>query len=331
MRSNQGFADSDQLFFSVVVCTYNRANLLNEAIASLCQQNLEPTEYEIIVVDNNSCDRTPDVVRGFSNRYPQIRYCFEPQQGLTHARNRGWHEAKGAYVAYVDDDCRMPKQWLNLAKDILIAISPDIFGGPYFPCYCSPKPKWFKDAYGSFELSDKPRYLSQNEYLSEGNLFIRRAIFEVVGGFDTNFGSVGDQPGYGDGAVLFKLVRSKLPNSLFYYEPKLYVYHLVRAEKMSILWLVQNRFKVGHDSFRVFREDFSVQSGQILKLLILTMLVPLLLIFNSLFGLLWRDRRQYPYWQNYIYEHTLNHFQRLGALYAEYRSVGQKLGEIWKF
>ncbi|MGD8380729.1 MAG: glycosyltransferase, partial [Syntrophobacterales bacterium] len=91
---------------SVIVCTYNRAELLGGTLRTLCHQTLDTSEYEVIVVDNNSTDNTREVVDEFCRRSSNVRYCFEPQQGLSHARNQGLQEAKGKYVAYIDDDAR---------------------------------------------------------------------------------------------------------------------------------------------------------------------------------------------------------------------------------
>ena len=91
---------------SVVVCTFNRAQLAATAIESLCEQTADKSQYEVIVVDNNSQDNTREVTEDFCSRYPNLRYCLEEEQGLSHARNRGWRESRGVYVAYVDDDCR---------------------------------------------------------------------------------------------------------------------------------------------------------------------------------------------------------------------------------
>ena len=108
------------LLFSVVICTYNRASLLPTALQTVCEQALDCTEYEVLVVDNNSTDETRFVTESFMQRYSNVRYCFEPQQGLSYARNRGWREARGKYVAYTDDECKVPPQWLTVAKEVII-------------------------------------------------------------------------------------------------------------------------------------------------------------------------------------------------------------------
>ena len=76
--------------------------------------------FEIIVVDNASTDRTAEVAR---NR-PGVRVVYEPEKGLTKARHRGYVEARGEYVAYLDADTRMPAGWFD-AVERAFAASPD--------------------------------------------------------------------------------------------------------------------------------------------------------------------------------------------------------------
>ena len=183
---------------SVIICTYNRAEFVGTALKSLCQQTAEKTQYEVIVVDNNSEDNTRVVTEGFRRSNPNIRYCSEMRQGLSHARNRGWQEANGSYVAYIDDDCKVPTHWLNIAIEIIDQLLPAAFGGPYYAFYKSPKPYWWKDSYSSFEQSLTPRSLRRLEYLRGGNIFIRRSLLEAIGGFDSRFGMVGQKLAYGE-------------------------------------------------------------------------------------------------------------------------------------
>jgi len=136
------------LFISVVVCTYNHSFLLKNCVTSLYEQTLAKDKYEIIVVDNNSKDDTAEVVKAFKND-ELIRYIFEEQQGLSHARNRGVSEAYGSYIAFIDDDAKAAPDWLEVAFQILNSTQPalDCLGGPCYPFYLSEKPKWFLDEY----------------------------------------------------------------------------------------------------------------------------------------------------------------------------------------
>src|SRR5689334_25368647 len=91
---------------SVILCTYNRCQTLAKVLDGLASQMLpESVEWEVLVVDNNSSDRTPDVVGDSCQRHPgRFRYLFEARQGLSRARNKGIGQARGEILAFIDDD-----------------------------------------------------------------------------------------------------------------------------------------------------------------------------------------------------------------------------------
>lgn len=90
---------------SVVVPTYNRAGLLPRAIRSVLAQTYE--DFELIVVDDHSTDRTPTVITSFGD--PRLKVLRHPQNGgQSMAFNTGMEHAQGEYVAFLDDD----DEWL---------------------------------------------------------------------------------------------------------------------------------------------------------------------------------------------------------------------------
>ena len=147
------------VIISVIICTYNRAYLLSQCLDSLSNQTLEKHFFEVLIINNNSTDNTQEIAEFISKKEPNFRVILETSQGLSHARNRGWNEAQGLYVGYLDDDCKVPPEWLQTAQSCITTQTPDIFGGPYYACYNSQKPKWFKDEYGSHVSGSEPREL----------------------------------------------------------------------------------------------------------------------------------------------------------------------------
>ena len=311
---------------SVVVCSYNRAELLSMALQTLCDQTLEPATYEVIVVDNNSVDNTRAVVEGFARRHFNIHYYLEPEQGLSHARNRGWKEARGEYVAYIDDDCKVPEEWLAVAKDIIVRVSPSVFGGPFYAFYNTPKPRWYKDSYGSHEPGKQARVLDRPECINiyGGNAFFLRTVLEATGGFDCKLGMTGGKLAYGEETALIRMIASRIPEHVIYYDPRLYVYHLVQPQKMTIRRTIQASFIRGGYSHRVFQSHAPLKVGRrrILKEAVRTSIAMSIDLARSLFR---RDRVRYPYIQHYWYENTLRHVRKLGMLYEEYRQVSKAL------
>jgi glucosyl-dolichyl phosphate glucuronosyltransferase len=307
---------------SVIICTYNRADLLATLLQTLAEQQIDLADYEILVIDNNSTDETSVVCDTFAARYPNVRYYMEPQQGLSHARNRGWQEAQGTYIAYIDDDCKAPATWLTIAKAVIEQVAPDVFGGPYFPFYNSPKPAWFRDEYGSWifgveKAGDIWRAVEHAVavapgILHGGNLFLRRELPAIAGGFDQTLGMNGHQLAYGEETALLLRLHTIRPTTSFTYEPRLFVYHLVRAEKLSIWWQLQSKIIHGEAAYRIYhvgRQPFPWW---------MTLLMPMYIAaicYRALFRAWFRrDRTSYPHWQNYLYESAelTKYLHRLG-------------------
>jgi glycosyltransferase involved in cell wall biosynthesis len=97
----------------IVICTWNRATLLAQTLERLRQ--LRPpagAEWRLLVVNNNSRDHTADVLRSFADRLP-LRSVFEPEPGLSNARNRAIVETTGDYLVWTDDDVLVAHDWLE--------------------------------------------------------------------------------------------------------------------------------------------------------------------------------------------------------------------------
>jgi glycosyltransferase involved in cell wall biosynthesis len=301
-----------------VVCTYNRAELLVDVLQSLSEQTLDSSEYEVIIVDNNSTDGTRAVAERFVVNHGNVRYCFEPRQGLSYARNRGWQEARGDYVGYIDDDGKAPAQWLAVAKGIIKEISPAVFGGPFYAFYNTPKPRWFKDTYSSHEHGNRARALGEHEYLDGLNMFLRRRLLQAKG-FDPALGMSGDEIAYGEETAWMLQIREKMPDILIYYDPDLYIHHLVRASKMTLRGIARHRFASGRYEYQVFRNGSS-SPGHLASLAML-LRSWLTLWIDLARGVLARDRATYPYLENYWFERAFRHVQALGWNYEQVRKT----------
>jgi len=97
---------------SVVLCTYNNAGRLRVTLQSFCRLNQpEKLDWELVTVNNNSTDNTETVIKSFDDRLP-IRYVYEPEQGLSCARNAGLDVAEGELIVFTDDDVKPNPDWL---------------------------------------------------------------------------------------------------------------------------------------------------------------------------------------------------------------------------
>ena len=105
---------------SVIIATYNRSAILNEALKSVfSQKRIQDTEYEVIVVDNNSVDQTKNTVLAMMKDHSagNLHYWFQPVQGKSAALNLGIEKAKGKIIAFTDDDVLVDKNWLSSIRD----------------------------------------------------------------------------------------------------------------------------------------------------------------------------------------------------------------------
>ncbi len=101
---------------SVVIPTYNRAKLLPHSIESVLSQTFQ--DFELIIVDDGSIDKTEKVVKKFQKKDKRIFYYFQENKGPATTRNVGIKKAKGEYIAFLDSD----DMWLSkkLEKQIRI-------------------------------------------------------------------------------------------------------------------------------------------------------------------------------------------------------------------
>jgi GT2 family glycosyltransferase/sugar lactone lactonase YvrE len=114
---------------SVVVCAYNAADTLEDCLTAL--GGLTYPDYEIILVNDGSKDRTSDIGRA----HPRVRVIDIPNAGLSAARNVGLAEASGEIVAYTDADARVDRDWLTflvqpfLTSDVVGSGGPNVVPG----------------------------------------------------------------------------------------------------------------------------------------------------------------------------------------------------------
>lgn len=102
---------------SVIIPTYNRANLIDQAIQSVLNQTYQ--NFEVIIVDDGSTDYTKEVIRKFQERDKRVKYIrHEKNRGGSAARNTGIKAAKGEYIAFLDSD----DEWLPEKINLQIAV-----------------------------------------------------------------------------------------------------------------------------------------------------------------------------------------------------------------
>jgi glycosyltransferase involved in cell wall biosynthesis len=306
-----------RIILSIVICTHNREHLAHDAVASVLEQDFPHDLYELLIVDNASTDHTRGMAQKLCEAHSNVRYIFESNLGLSHARNRGWLEASGEYVGYLDDDAKASAQWLSIAYTIATNIRPDAFGGPYYAFYNVPKPKWYKDEYGSHVQDVISRPLHEGEYLVGGNMFIHREALRALDGFNSVLGMQGKRIGYGEETYFFNRLRMIKQTAVLYYDPSMFIYHLVRPEKLTLRGTPTRFFLSGfyHTKLVGFKGQ---RKGLKFLLLVMRTIFSIFSISITLFksctwDLLKRNRNAYPFYQNYLYETTMTYCSHLGV------------------
>jgi hypothetical protein len=130
---------------------------------------------------------------------------------------------------------------------------------------------------------------------------------------------VGNRIGYGEDTALLGDIATRCPGQL-YYDPRLYVYNVVRADQMTVRYGLRASFAAGIAAQRVYRSGDRRRVGhlQLLKQEVRTSVVGAVKLALSV---IWRDRQQYPFIQNYMLEASANYLRELGELYEQHRRL----------
>jgi glycosyltransferase involved in cell wall biosynthesis len=226
---------------TVVLCTYNRSQSLAKTLESISASTLpESIEWEVLVVDNNSTDRTGEVIEDFCRRHPgRFRYIFEPQAGKSHALNAGVGKAYGEILAFTDDDVRVESTWLGNLTAPLRGGKWVGVGGRTLPAHSFSRPAWLplEGPYNMggilalFDGGDQAVDLVLPPY--GVNMAFERRVFEKHGAFRTD---LGPSPNTGiprpneDTEFGRRLLAS---GQRLLYEPSAIVYHPVPENRLN--------------------------------------------------------------------------------------------------
>ena len=235
------------VLLSIIICTYNREELLKNCLDALFVQVPPFAETtEVIVIDNNCIDGTAAMVEKYRASYPWLKYVKEEKQGLSNARNCGARVAQGEYLCYLDDDGKPSENYLRWVYHVIKKHRPDIAGGPIYPYYTTPKPGWFKDEFEIRKHSPVSGFSTKCS-ISGGNFIIRAALLAGLGMFSPEFGMVGNKTRLGDEkAIVINYRSTRLPEEQrIYYAQDCFIYHHVPPCKMKVSYFIKRGFFSG--------------------------------------------------------------------------------------
>ncbi len=170
---------------SVVVCSYNGSRTLEECLESLMR--LTYADYEVILVDDGSTDATAEI----AERFPLVRLIRQENRGLSAARNVGARAAKGAIIAYTDDDCVADPDWLTYLVRAMLDQDVVAIGGPNITPATD---GWVARCVAASPGNPSHVMLDDRhaEHVPGCNMAVRRDVLLDMGGFDTQFRQAGD-------------------------------------------------------------------------------------------------------------------------------------------
>lgn len=233
---------SGQTLITAAICTYQRYDLLSDAIASLLCQSMTPEQYRILVVDNS-----PDAARSMQcsqqwNNEPNLLWIHENTAGLSHARNVAIAAADTPFIAFLDDDAVACNDWLEAVLEAFDRLGPvaHVIGGRVRLRFGAPRPTWLTDHMQSYlsicDLGDEIRFVEPGEWIVGANVSYRTDRLREVGGFSTTLGRVGA------GAALMSNDETELADRIRAnggktgYAPRAEAEHFAPAERLTQDW-----------------------------------------------------------------------------------------------
>jgi len=186
---------------TAAIPTYRRAELLRQTLRCLVAQDYPADRLELLIIDNNSGDDTPQVVAEFARQPLAPRYVLETRQGANHARNRAVAEARGEIIVFGDDDIVAEPDWIRqIVRPFHEHPEARVgaVGGAVLPVFPDGCPKWVAAFHQPQVLREDLGPIEDGRVPMSANLAFRREALQAIGGFDVALGRMGKRVFGGD-------------------------------------------------------------------------------------------------------------------------------------
>ena len=224
----------------IVLCTYNRCGVLPNALESIAASELPAgIEWEILIIDNNSSDRTHEVSEEFCRRMPsRFRYIFEGRPGKSFALNTGIAASDADVLVFVDDDVVVERTWLDrLTAPLFESDRWAGVGGPVVVQWPTQAPRWLPR--GPYALGPLAGFMlggKAEEVFSPligANMAYRASMFRNLGGFRTDLGPSPNKniPRVSEDSEFGRRVLAA--GERLFYEPAAIVHHPAYQERLK--------------------------------------------------------------------------------------------------
>jgi GT2 family glycosyltransferase len=258
---------------SVILCTYNRRNMLLSALASLRRQTLPYEQFEVIVIDNGSTDGTLHAVRSYVNAGAAHKkrpediwqvHCFtEAQSGLAYARNKGLQVAIGEIAVFLDDDTLADAYFLEHLLLAYEQTGADAIGGRVELRWEALRPYWLSedmlDMLGYFSPFRVRAPLPNFMNFSSCSFSVKTAVLRRIGGFSLVFNKRRHVPISMDVDDLCYRLR-KVGYTLWY-DPAVVVAHRAHAARLKRSFFIGRAYWHGRSEVLVRYADIDPYSA----------------------------------------------------------------------
>lgn len=223
---------------TVILCTFNRCESLGVALKSVSVSQMpESVSWEVLVVDNNSADRTRAVVAEYEAKYPgRFRYVFEARPGKSNALNAAIRETNAPVLAFMDDDVQVQPDWLHALTRIFADPRYAGAGGKILPESQFTAPAWLETSrpyalapLAMFDLGPTAGRLDEPPFGT--NMAFRREVFGRYGEFRRDLGPrPGSEIRSEDTEFGMRVLQG---GELLWYEPAAVVYHQIARNRLT--------------------------------------------------------------------------------------------------
>lgn len=250
---------------TVVICTHNRCALLARVIGSLnAAQRPARLCVRLLVIANACSDDTQawldDYVQRAETGALPLHWLAEPTPGKSFALNRALQAIDSGFVAFVDDDHRVPDDYFSVIAEAIVAHpEASMLCGRIRPDWNGSEPAWVHERgryriyplpVPAFDLGEQPcRVTAASAIPGGGNLVVRRDVFDRVGGFATELGPHGHDLGGSEDTDF--VLRALSNGERLHYLPAMVQYHHVDPQRLRLGYLLRKSFQRSRSIIRV--------------------------------------------------------------------------------
>jgi glycosyltransferase involved in cell wall biosynthesis len=206
--------------FSIIIPAKNEERVIGTCLQHIADLDFRADDFEVILADNGSTDRTVEIFRSWSDRL-NLSAVERPDVSIAALRNAAAAISRGKLLGFLDADCLVPRNWLKDAEDFLEGADAKIVGAHFRIPNDS---TWIARCWFDDEHSNRA---GETSYVPSGDLLVSRSTFDRIGGFDESLQTNEDYE---------FCQRAKRAGFSVYSFPQLEVIHLGTPQSISAFY-----------------------------------------------------------------------------------------------